>query len=49
MARTAIPLPGDELFPSLIAEAVREGHTTIAEADERLALHKVLLRARAVV
>jgi Protein of unknown function (DUF3631) len=36
---------GDEMFPVLLAEAVRDGHITHAEAEERFALHKLVTQA----
>jgi hypothetical protein len=38
-------LPGDEMFPVLIANAVRDGHITDREAQERYALHKMVVAA----
>jgi hypothetical protein len=37
------PRLGDEMYPVLIANAVRDGHITEAEAEERYALHKFVL------
>jgi hypothetical protein len=40
------PLPpglGDEMYPVLLANAVRDGHITEREAEERYALHKLVL------
>jgi hypothetical protein len=39
------PFPGDDMFPVLLANAVRGEHITAAEAKERLALHKLIVRA----
>lgn len=33
---------GDELYPAVLADAVRDGHVTNAEAEERYALHKLI-------
>jgi Protein of unknown function (DUF3631) len=35
-------VPGDEMFPVLIANAVRDGHITEREAEERYAVHKMV-------
>jgi hypothetical protein len=37
------PTLGDEMFPVLLAEAVRDGHITETEAKERYALHKAVV------
>ena len=42
------PLPGDEMFPVLLADAVRGGHITTAEANERLEHHKLVVASRTV-
>jgi hypothetical protein len=41
------PLIGDEMYPVLLAEAVREGHLTDAEAEQQYALHKLVAAAQA--
>jgi uncharacterized protein DUF3631 len=39
------PVPGDAMFPVFLAEAVKDGHVTIAEAENRFAHPKRLARA----
>ncbi len=36
---------GGEMFPVLLANAVRDGHLTESEAEERYALHKLAFEA----
>ncbi len=40
------PLIGDEMFPLLLADAVKSGHIDQDEAEERYALHKLVERSR---
>jgi AAA domain len=42
----AAPLLGDEMYPVMLAEAVRDGYITHAEADEAYAVHKLVVAAR---
>jgi putative DNA primase/helicase len=44
-ANGARPLLGDPMYPVLLAEAFRDGHLTMAEANQQLALHKLVERA----
>jgi hypothetical protein len=37
-----VPAPGDEMFPVLLAEAVRDGHITHSEAEQQYALHRLV-------
>jgi putative DNA primase/helicase len=39
------PLIGDEMYPALLADAIRDGHLTEAEAEEQYALHELVRRA----
>ena len=36
------PLIGDEMYPIMLAEAVKAGHITHAEANEQLAIHRLI-------
>jgi Protein of unknown function (DUF3631) len=44
--RMNLPLLGDEMYPLLLADAVKNGHVTESEAKERYAVHKDVERAR---
>jgi hypothetical protein len=39
-------MPGDEMFPALLANAFKNGHITEAEANERYAVHKLVEASR---
>jgi len=38
---------GDDMFPVMLAEAVRLGHLTHAEAEERHTLHRLIVNGAA--
>jgi hypothetical protein len=42
---TADPSFGDEMYPILLAEAVKDGHITESEAEQAYAVHRLVLRA----